>query len=78
MTYGYKDGGWSYLSGIENDELEETIAGIIACELSSKIIDVLQGHMPDEDNPITGNPYEPWEVLPMHIAEEVSDNIGRW
>lgn len=74
MTYGYKGGGFSYFKGMNPGEEENTIGGIVASKLSMPLMDILQGHMPDEESP-DGDCWETWEELSESAASEVYDAI---
>ena len=48
LKYGYKHGMWQFFEGLEDDEVDATIGGIVACKLTSPLIDILQGWIPEE------------------------------
>lgn len=77
MKYGYSgaEGCWKFKDGIKAAEHDSTIGGIIAGKLTSPLIDILQGWMPDEPSP-DDDCWETWETLTESAADEVADAIG--
>ncbi len=70
LKYGYKHGVWQFLEGLEDDECESTIGGIVSCKLAGPIIDILQSYMPEEESP-DGDCWETWEKLSDSAADEI-------
>ena len=75
MTYGFKDGGFSYFEGMKPGEEENTIGGIVASKLGMPLMEIMQGHIPDEESP-DGDCWETWEELTESAADEVYDAIA--
>lgn len=74
MVYGYREGFWRYSVGLGATDQSRTIGGLVACKLTSTLIDILQGWIPDEptDN---GDMWETWQLLPPEVAEQVEDSL---
>jgi hypothetical protein len=70
-VYGYSHGVWDYKSGLGENEHNTTIGGMVACKLAENLNEILQGYLPDYDNPLTGNCYETWETLDEECADSV-------
>lgn len=75
LVFGYKDGGWTYKSGLKKDEMETTIGGMIAYKLFDVLPDILQGWMPEYDNPATNSCWELWDRLDEECAAYVASKL---
>lgn len=76
MVFGLKNGGWSYRSGLGTGESDNTIGGIVAVKLMDILPDLLQGWMPDSENPETGASWELWETLDEETADQVYERLN--
>jgi hypothetical protein len=76
MVFGLKNGGWSYRSGLKGKEEETTIGGMVAMKLMDILPDLLQGWMPECDNPKTGERWKLWEKLDEESADQVYERLS--
>jgi len=74
LSYHAQSGSWRW-EGMKKGESDTTIAGLIASNLTSKLIDILQAHIPSEPNP-QGDSWGAWEQLTESVADEVYDALG--
>lgn len=75
MRYGYENGMWKFLEGIQPHEHDTTIGGMIAGKLALTLIDILQAWLPEEESP-DGDCWEAWEPLSDSVADQIYDKIG--
>jgi hypothetical protein len=73
LVYGYnaKEGVWLYQSGLSKEDRENTIGGMVAEKLMTPLMEILQGWMPEYDNPKTGECWKVWEKLDEECADKV-------
>lgn len=76
LVFGLQAGAWRYKSGLNKDEHENTIGGMIAMKLMDILPDLLQGWMPEYDNPKTGECWTLWEKLDEECAEYIYDRLS--
>lgn len=77
LVFGLQAGCvWSYKSGLNKGESENTIGGMIAAKLMDILPDLLQGWMPEYDNPNTGECWKLWEKLDEESAEYIYNRLS--
>ena len=69
FQYRGKDGCFR-LTGVSPKERDQTIGGMIAVELTSPLLSILQAHIPDEPSP-SGDSWGTWEKLTDSAADAV-------
>lgn len=75
MRYGFEDGMWNFLEGIDPDEHDTTIGGMVAGKLVFPLIDILQAWLPEEESP-DGDCWEAWEKLTDSAADAIYERIS--
>jgi hypothetical protein len=75
LVFALKNKGWAYRSGLKKGEDENTIGGMVAMKLQEIMVDLLQGWMPECDNPKTGECWTLWEKLDEESADEVAAHL---
>ena len=65
----YRGGMWSII-GLTDTERENTFGGIVAQELLTELISIMQASCTVADEQA-----DTWTVLPEHIAEKVANEI---
>lgn len=76
LVFGLQNGGWRYKAGLKQGEDDSTIGGMIAMKLMDTLPDILQGWMPEYDNPQTGECWKLWEKLDEECAEYIYDRLS--
>jgi len=75
VKYGARKGMWQFIEGVSEQELENTIEGIVLLKLTNVLSDIMQGYLPDEQN-ADDCCWEPWEKLSRKAQEEVYNRIN--
>ena len=73
LEYGLQDNVFRFKGNdVSYEDLEKTIGGLVALKLTSPLIDILQGWMPDEPSP-DEDVWGTWETLTETAAQEVAE-----